>query len=115
MEETNCLFCKIIAGEIPSERVYEDELVVAFKDINPKANVHLLIVPRTHIADNNAFSAEDDSEVAVRLFAVAPKIAEIAGIKDSGYRLVMNTGKDSRQEIPHLHMHLLGGNLLSEG
>ncbi len=113
MEDTNCLFCKIIAGEIPSSMVYEDELLVAFKDINPKANVHILIVPRKHIADNNAYSASEDAEIAARLFEVAPKIAKEQGIFESGYRLVMNTGKDGRQEIQHLHMHLLGGNLLS--
>lgn len=113
MKDNNCLFCKIIDGEIPSTMIFEDDLVVAFKDINPKAKVHILIVPRKHIEDNNDFSVEEDSAIAARLFAVAPVIAADQGIKESGYRLVMNTGKDGRQEIQHLHMHLLGGNQLS--
>lgn len=106
--DPDCLFCKIIAGDLPSTRVYEDDLLVAFRDIHPVAPTHILIVPRKHIADNNAFT-EIDEPVGGRLFSVVPHIAAQEGIAADGYRLILNTGPHGRQEIPHLHMHLIGG------
>ena len=104
----DCLFCKIIAGEIPSDTVHEDDLVVAFDDINPVAPVHQLIIPRQHIA-SAAQLAESDGPLLGRLFAVAAQLAERAGVTESGYRLVTNVGRDGGQSVDHLHFHLLGG------
>ncbi|MBN2501402.1 MAG: histidine triad nucleotide-binding protein [Anaerolineales bacterium] len=109
MTETDCIFCKIIQGEIPSTTVHDDELVTAFRDINPVAPTHILIVPKKHIEDNNAFEAGADDAVAARLFAVAKQLAQAEGIAESGYRLIMNCGSDGGQEIQHLHLHLIGG------
>jgi histidine triad (HIT) family protein len=106
--DPDCIFCKIIAGELPGSMVYEDDLLVAFRDIRPAAPVHVLIVPRRHIPDNNAIT-EADAELSARMFAVAPRIAADEGIAADGYRLILNTGPHGRQEVPHLHMHLLGG------
>lgn len=106
--DQDCIFCKILAGEIPSTQVYQDELVTAFRDINPVAPTHILIIPNTHIEDNNDFS-EADEPVAGRMFTVVRKIAQQEGIADSGYRLILNTGPDGRQEVQHLHLHLIGG------
>ena len=108
----DCLFCKIIAGEIPSDTVHEDDLVVAFDDINPVAPVHQLIIPRQHIA-SAAQLAESDGPLLGRLFAVAAQLAERAGVTESGYRLVTNVGRDGGQSVDHLHFHLLGGRGLS--
>lgn len=108
MTNPNCLFCKIIAGELPAEMVYQDEQVSAFRDIHPKAPIHILIVPNRHIPSTNELGAGDVA-VAGQLLAAAPKIAEIEGIFGRGYRLIANTGSDGRQEVPHLHIHLLGG------
>lgn len=108
MQDPNCLFCKIINGEIPSTKVYEDELVFAFNDINPAAPVHVLIIPKKHIPDNNHFSAEDEA-IAGRMFAAVREIAAQLGIAQDGYRLIMNTGPHGHQEVPHLHLHLIGG------
>jgi histidine triad (HIT) family protein len=102
------IFTKIINREIPSSIVYEDELVIAFKDIAPLAPVHILIVPKKEIPTVNDVQAED--EVALgRLFSVARKIAQEQGIAESGYRLIMNCNADGGQEVFHLHLHLLGG------
>lgn len=110
--EPNCIFCKIISGEVPSEIVYSDDKVVVFKDINPQAPVHLLIVPRVHIeAYKNGYKAYEP-ELLGYLFHIAEIVAEKAGVKESGYRLIVNTGPDSGQEVPHLHMHLLAGKKL---
>ncbi|RJQ51756.1 MAG: histidine triad nucleotide-binding protein [Actinobacteria bacterium] len=103
-----CLFDKIVSGEIPSDRVYEDDTLVAFKDINPKAPVHVLIVPRKHLESVNEVGREDAAMLG-HMFLVAKKIAEQTGIAGSGYRLVVNNGPDGGQEVPHLHMHVLGG------
>ena len=108
----DCLFCKIIAGEIPSDTVHEDDLVVAFDDINPVAPVHQLIIPRQHIA-SAAQLTEFDGPLLGRLFAVAAQLAERAGVTGSGYRLVTNVGRDGGQSVDHLHFHLLGGRGLS--
>ena len=111
MKDADCLFCKIIAGEIPSTKVYEDDMLFAFRDINPVAPTHILIVPKKHIADNNDFS-EDDGAIAGRMFLVVKTIAEQEDIAENGYRLIMNTGPHGRQEINHLHLHLIGGQVM---
>ena len=108
----NCLFCKIIAGEIPSTKVYEDELVYAFRDINPQAPVHILVIPKKHISSIAAADEATDQELAACLRAVK-KIAE-AEMLDNGYRVVSNCGPDACQSVPHLHFHILGGAKLSE-
>lgn len=107
----NCIFCKIVDGRIPSEKVYEDEQVCAFKDINPAAPMHLLIIPNKHIQPLSANG--EDGEVLGRMLLLAPKLAERSGVSDSGYRLVINQGADAGQEVFHLHMHLLGGHKLA--
>jgi len=104
----DCLFCKIIAGEIPSEKVYEDQRVTAFRDINPVAPTHILIVPNEHIASVNELTAEDEALVG-HLFTTAKALAQQEGIAESGYRLIINTGPDGGQEVYHLHLHLIGG------
>jgi histidine triad (HIT) family protein len=102
------IFSKIIAKEIPAAIVYEDELVLAFKDISPQAPVHILIIPKKEIPTINDVSAEDEATLG-RLFVVAAKIAKENGIDQSGYRVMVNCNQDGGQEVFHLHMHLLGG------
>jgi histidine triad (HIT) family protein len=104
---TDCLFCKIIAGEIPSKKVFEDEHTFAFEDISPKAPVHVLIVPKRHIRGLKEASAED-AEIVGRCHVVAAEIARRLGIED-GYRTVLNVGPKAGQSVFHLHVHLLGG------
>ncbi|MDO4493005.1 MAG: histidine triad nucleotide-binding protein [Clostridia bacterium] len=108
----NCLFCKIAAGEIPSNKAYEDETVLAFHDIAPQAPVHVLIIPKTHIQSADALTEANDALIA-HMFAVARKLAEQLGVKESGYRLITNIGPDAGQSVPHLHLHLIGGKELS--
>jgi histidine triad (HIT) family protein len=108
MNQTDCIFCKIVAGEIPSSQVYADDLVTAFRDINPSAPTHVLIVPNRHIASVNDLKTEDESLVG-HLFTIAQQIAAQEGIDASGYRLIINSGPDGGQEVFHLHLHLLGG------
>jgi len=103
-----CIFCRIVAGEIPAKKVYEDDEVVAFEDIRPQAPVHVLVIPRRHIPTVNAL-ADDDASLVGRLVLVAKKIAAERGIAESGYRLVLNCNRDSGQEVFHIHLHLLGG------
>ena len=103
----DCLFCKIIKGEIPSSKVYEDDMVYAFNDIVPEAPVHVLIVPKEHIASAAEINAENSAVVA-RIFEVAAKIAEEKGLSD-GFRVVTNCGDSAGQAVKHLHYHLLGG------
>lgn len=103
----NCLFCNIIAGKIPSTRVYEDETVLAFRDIAPQAPTHVLVVPKTHIEDCNGISAENSAVVA-HIFEVIPAIARAEGL-ENGYRVVSNCGADAGQTVQHLHFHILGG------
>ncbi len=105
------IFSKIIAKEIPSSIVYQDELVTAFKDINPVAPIHILIVPNKEIASTNDVIAEDEKMLG-HLFTVAKQVAKELGVADSGYRLIVNNGSDSGQEVPHLHIHLIGGRKL---
>ena len=108
---SNCLFCKIVAGEIPSTKVYEDDLVLAFRDIAPQAPTHVLVVPKTHIADCNGITAENAAVVA-HIFQVIPQIAAAEGLTN-GYRVVSNCGEDAGQTVQHLHFHILGGKKLA--
>jgi histidine triad (HIT) family protein len=103
----SCLFCKIASGEIPSTAIYQDERVYAFADINPKAPVHVLIVPREHIA-SLAEATSEQNELLGHLMGVAAQIARSKGLA-KGYRVVLNTGEDGGQTVDHLHLHLLGG------
>lgn len=107
----DCIFCKIIAGDIPSAKVYEDELVFAFRDINPQAPTHILVVPKAHIPSVDAVTAENSALVA-RIFEVIPQIAKAEGLT-GGYRVVSNCGPDAGQTVLHLHFHILGGKELS--
>ena len=107
----SCIFCKIISGEIPSKKVYEDETVYAFYDINPMAPVHVLIVPKEHIASVNDVTSEN-SAVISHIYEVAAKLAKELGIDESGFRVVSNCGADAGQSVFHLHFHLLGGTKL---
>ena len=112
MAENDCLFCKIIAGEIPSAKVYEDDRVYAFRDISPEAPVHVLIVPKAHITSANDLN-DENAAVVGHIFAVAAKIAKAEGIADGGYRIVNNCGEDGGQTVKHLHFHMLGGRSLA--
>ncbi len=106
IEET--IFSKIIRKELPSDMLYQDELVTAFRDINPQRSLHVLIVPNRHIPTVDDVTSEDEAALG-RMFSVARKIARDEGISADGYRLVVNCGEHGRQEVPHIHMHLLGG------
>ena len=108
----NCLFCKIIAGEIPSTKVYEDEFVFAFRDINPQAPVHILVVPKAHIACADAVN-ESNSLYVAKCFEAIAKIAEAEGLSN-GFRVINNCGEDGGQTVMHLHFHLIGGVRLGE-
>ncbi len=112
MKDCNCLFCKIIAGEIPSARVYEDESVFAFRDIAPQAPVHVLVVPKEHIPSADTITAENSVHVA-KCFEAVAKIAKAEGL-ENGYRVINNCGEDGGQSVQHLHFHLVGGVKLSE-
>lgn len=105
---SDCIFCKIINGEIPSTKVYEDELVYAFRDIAPAAPVHILIVPKEHICCANAL-ADEHKELLGHIILTAKKLAEAEGIKDDGYRIINNCGENAGQTVFHLHFHLLAG------
>ncbi|MEI6519676.1 MAG: histidine triad nucleotide-binding protein [bacterium] len=104
----DCIFCKIADLETQTELVYNDDMFVAFRDINPSAPIHLLIMPKKHIPSMNMLN-EIDSDTLGRIFEIAKKLAKQEGISESGYRLVINTGPDAGQTINHLHFHLLGG------
>ena len=108
----NCLFCKIIAGDIPSTKVYEDEYVYAFRDINPQAPVHVLVVPKEHIAGADEINSENSGLIA-KIFEVIPKIAAAEGLKN-GYRIINCCGEDGGQTVFHIHFHILGGKKLSD-
>ena len=108
----NCLFCRIIAGEIPSTKVYEDEYVYAFRDINPQAPVHILVVPKEHIPCADAVDGSNSLYVA-KCFEAIAKIAKAEGL-DKGYRVINNCGEDGGQTVMHLHFHILGGLTLSD-
>ena len=108
----DCLFCKIIAGDIPSAKVYEDEYVFAFKDINPQTHVHILVVPKVHMESADAVNG-DNSVCVAKIFEAIPKIAAEAGLA-SGYRVITNCGEDACQTVEHLHFHVMGGRRLPE-
>lgn len=112
MQRKDCIFCKIINGEIPSSKVYEDEKVVVFKDINPQAPVHLLVVPRDHLEPYEEGFGSAEKEILGALFHAAEEAAKLQKVNTSGFRLIVNIGPDAGQEISHLHMHLLGGKAL---
>ena len=107
----NCIFCKIIKGDIPSTKVYEDETVLAFRDIAPQAPTHILVIPKAHIASVAQISAENSAVVA-HIFEVIAKVAEAEGLTD-GYRVVSNCGDHAGQTVHHLHFHILGGRQLA--
>ena len=104
----DCLFCKIIKGEIPSSKVYEDDEILAFNDINPVTKIHILVIPKKHIT-SLAHLKEEDEALIGKIYHVINKIAEEKGFKESGYRVVVNCGKDAGQEVMHLHFHVLAG------
>lgn len=109
----DCIFCKIVGGEIPSQKVYEDDNVLAFRDINPEAPVHILIIPKAHIESADSISAENSNCIR-KIFEVIPSIAANAGLSN-GYRIISNVGEDGGQSVRHLHFHLLGGKKLPVG
>jgi histidine triad (HIT) family protein len=109
---TDCLFCKIVGGDIPANLVYENEFVLAFDDIQPKAPIHKLIIPREHIATANDIAPKHELLVG-KMMTAARIIADQTGIAESGYRLVMNCNADGGQEVYHIHLHLIGGKPLS--
>ncbi len=110
----DCIFCKIVAGEVPSTIVYRDDQIIAFRDINPISPTHILIIPKKHIA---SLAELPDSEASLigEMVKVANQLAKKEGVSEKGYRLVMNSGRQGGQLVPHLHMHLLGGRQLSAG
>ena len=109
----DCIFCKIIKGEIPSSKVYEDEEILAFNDINPAAPIHVLVIPKKHIT--SLVTMEDGDEIVIsKIYKVINEIAEKQGFKENGYRVIVNCGKDGGQEVGHLHFHLLAGTKLGE-
>ncbi len=110
----DCVFCQIIAGKIPAEFLYQDARVVVFRDINPAAPTHLLIVPKKHIL-SLAQLAETEIAIIGHMVKIANRLARDGGIAESGYRLVINSGREGGQVVPHLHMHLLGGRRLTNG
>lgn len=107
----DCIFCKIIKGEIPSEKVYEDDKVLCFKDIEPGAPVHVLIIPKKHIDSINDIT-EEDTKLIAYIYLIAKQIAVKLGIANKGYRIVTNCGKEGGQTVPHVHFHMLGGRAL---
>lgn len=111
----DCIFCKIIAKEIPAEILYEDDLVLAFPNVHPIAPVHVLVIPKKHIESVNDLEMNEENErIAGRLILVARKIAKEKGIDEKGFKLLIRTGRHGGQEVPHIHLHLLGGAKLSE-
>jgi histidine triad (HIT) family protein len=109
----DCVFCRIVAGEIPADIVYQDKALVAFRDINPQAPMHILIIPKSHIASLADITAKHQALMG-RIILLARDLAEKEGISDRGYRLSVSTGADGGQLVPHVHFHLLGGRKLSD-
>ena len=110
-----CVFCKIIAGELPSRKVYEDEKILAFHDINPVAPVHFLVVPKRHTKSLNYISDNDDVDHICYALRKIPEIAALLNVDDSGYRVIINVGEDGGQTVEHLHYHVIGGKKLGWG
>jgi histidine triad (HIT) family protein len=108
----DCLFCSIVAGDIPSDKVLATDLAYAFRDLNPRAPTHVLVVPREHITDAAALDGSH-ATILSGVFAAAQEVAALEGLSERGYRLVFNVGEDSGNSVPHLHLHVLGGRQLS--
>ncbi|MDY3987319.1 MAG: histidine triad nucleotide-binding protein [Peptoniphilaceae bacterium] len=104
---SDCIFCKLANKEIPTETVYEDDQVFAFRDMNPKAEVHYLFIPKKHIQSVNDFEHGEDAGIVAAIFRAIARVAERDGFADSGYRIINNCGKDGGQSVPHLHFHVL--------
>lgn len=109
----DCLFCKIIKGEIPSSKVYEDDEVLAFEDIHPAAPIHILVIPKKHITSLAHLEKEDEAVVG-KIYSIMNQIAQEKGFKEKGYRVIVNCGEDGGQEVMHLHFHLLAGTKFGE-
>lgn len=109
----DCLFCKIVKGDIPSNKVYEDDDILAFYDINPAAPVHILVIPKKHISTHNDIK-EEDANLIGKIHQIINNIAEEKGFKEKGYRIIINCGEDGGQEVNHLHFHILAGKKLGE-
>lgn len=109
---SDCIFCKIVSGEIPSNKLFEDDQVIAFRDISPQAPAHILVVPKRHISGINELASADEALVG-HVYGVIAKLVIELGIDETGYRVVVNSGKDGQQSVPHLHFHVLGGRLLA--
>ena len=109
----DCLFCKIIKGEIPSNKVYEDDEILAFYDINPAAPIHILVIPKKHIT-SLAHIKQQDEQIIGKIYSVINKIAQDKGFKEEGYRVIVNCGENGGQEVMHLHFHILAGKKLGE-
>ena len=112
MSDQNCIFCRIVSGEIPARTVYEDDLCLAFHDTNPQAPVHILVIPRTHIASLYDMKADDEAALG-RVMRVAATVAGEQGLQESGFRTVINTGREAGQSVFHIHAHIIGGRSLS--
>lgn len=112
MTEADCIFCKLASGEIPADKVYEDDRALAFHDLHPQAPVHVLLIPKEHLDSLND-AAHGDEALLGHLLWLVPKIANQLGIAESGFRTVINTGADGGQTVSHLHLHLLGGRPMS--
>lgn len=110
---SECIFCDIVKNKLPTEIVYEDDLLLAFKDVQPLAPIHILIIPKAHIISINDLE-EKDAELVGRMILVAKKLAEEKGIAKDGYKLLFRVGKYGQQEVPHIHLHLIGGVQLKE-
>ncbi len=109
----DCIFCKIVSGEIPSKEIYQDEYVYAFYDIAPQTPVHFLVIPKEHIASSANEIDEKNSAAIAKIFEAIPKAAKLAGLKN-GYRVITNSGEDACQTVPHIHFHVLGGRKMQE-
>ncbi|MCI8587394.1 MAG: histidine triad nucleotide-binding protein [Clostridia bacterium] len=109
----DCIFCKMIKGEIPVNKVYEDDEILAFYDINPATPIHILVIPKKHI-DCIAHMQKEDEQLIGKIYGVINKIAEEKGFKEKGFRVIVNSGKDSGQEVMHLHFHILAGTKMGE-
>ena len=110
----DCIFCKIIAGSIPSERVLEDDGFVAIRDMHPKSAIHVLVMPRAHVRSLNDVAGWHHDATGQRLLEFVVRVAGMLGIRDSGYRVITNAGPDSGQEVDHLHLHVMGGERLGD-
>lgn len=111
----DCIFCKIVKGQIPCSKVYEDSYTLAFKDINPQANQHVIIIPKEHILSGLNDINETNCDIIGKMFLAAKKVSDILGISNTGVRIINNMGKDAHQSVSHIHIHVLGGQDMGEG